>query len=380
MGILNLSRLIADCAPGAVKEHEFKSYFGRKVAIDASMCIYQFLIAVRQDGSVLTNEEGETTSHLMGMFYRTIRMIENGLKPCYVFDGKPPELKSGELTKRREMRAEAEKELEKAKEQGDQENVNKFEKRLVKVTKQHNEECQHLLKLMGIPFVKAPGEAEAQCCELVKKGKVYGVGTEDMDALTFGGNVLLRHLTASEARKLPVQEFNYQRVLEGLGMDRQQFIDLCILMGCDYCGTIRGIGMKRAYDLVKTHGNIETILQKIDQNKYPPPEDWLFKEARELFLSPDITPAEELDLKWTAPDEEALVSFMCTEKGFNEDRMRNGCKKLIKARTGATQGRLDSFFAPKPSASPAGGKRKSEPLKGAAQKKAKKAGGKFKAK
>jgi flap endonuclease-1 len=60
------------------------------------MSIYQFLIAVRQrDGEMLQNEQGETTSHLMGFFYRTIRMVENGIKPCYVFDGKPPELKSG---------------------------------------------------------------------------------------------------------------------------------------------------------------------------------------------------------------------------------------------------------------------------------------------
>ncbi|XP_072169618.1 flap endonuclease 1-like [Diadema setosum] len=374
MGIHNLARLIADCAPGAIKESEMKSLFGRKIAIDASMCIYQFLIAVRQDGSVLTNEEGETTSHLMGMFYRTIRMVENGLKPCYVFDGKPPELKSGELVKRQERRAEAEKELEKAKEQGDQENVNKFERRLVKVTQQHNEECQKLLKLMGIPYVKAPGEAEAQCCELVKTGKVFAVGTEDMDALTFGSSVLLRHLTASEARKMPIQEFTYQRVVDGLGLDRDQFVDLCILMGCDYCGTIKGIGMKRAYELIKNHGSIEKILAKIDTSKYEPPEDWLFKEARELFLKPDVTPGDEVDLKWTAPDEEELIKFMCNEKGFSEDRMRNGVKKLQKARSGATQGRLDSFF--KVTATTA--KRKPEPLKGSANKKAKKGSGSFK--
>ncbi|XP_071482320.1 flap endonuclease 1-like, partial [Diadema antillarum] len=316
MGIHNLARLIADCAPGAIRESEMKSLFGRKIAIDASMCIYQFLIAVRSDGSVLTNEDGETTSHLMGMFYRTIRMVENGLKPCYVFDGKPPELKSGELVKRQERRAEAEKELEKAKEQGDQENVNKFERRLVKVTQQHNEECQKLLKLMGIPYVKSPGEAEAQCCELVKAGKVYAVGTEDMDALTFGSSVLLRHLTASEARKMPIQEFTYQRVIDGLGLDRDQFVDLCILMGCDYCGTIKGIGMKRAYELIKNHGSIEKILAKIDTSKYEPPEDWLFKEARELFMKPDVTAGDEIDLKWTAPDEEELIKFMCNEKGF----------------------------------------------------------------
>ncbi len=82
------------------------------------MSIYQFLIAVRQNGETLMNENGETTSHLMGMFYRTIRMIENGIKPVYVFDGKPPQMKSKELEKRLERRTEAEAEMSKAAEAG----------------------------------------------------------------------------------------------------------------------------------------------------------------------------------------------------------------------------------------------------------------------
>lgn len=153
MGIHNLAKLIADYVPNAIKENEIKNYFGRKIAIDASMCIYQFLIAVRQEGNALTNEDGETTSHLMGMFYRTIRLMENGIKPVYVFDGKPPSLKGGELAKRQERRAEAQESLEKATDAGDAENVDKFSKRLVKVTKEHAEECKKLLTLMGVPFV-----------------------------------------------------------------------------------------------------------------------------------------------------------------------------------------------------------------------------------
>ena len=195
MGILGLSKLVADVVPHAIKENEIKNYFGRKVAIDASMSLYQFLIAVRSEGNQLTNAEGETTSHLMGTFYRTIRMIDNGIKPVYVFDGKPPNMKSGELEKRTERREEAEKALEKAKEVGDAEEMDKQNRRLVKVGKSHVEDCKKLLTLMGVPYIQAPCEAEAQCAELVKSGKVYAVGTEDMDALTFGSKVLLRHLT-----------------------------------------------------------------------------------------------------------------------------------------------------------------------------------------
>ncbi|KAH7983522.1 hypothetical protein HPB52_012397 [Rhipicephalus sanguineus] len=58
----------------------------------------------------------QSLNHLVGFFYRTIRMIENGIKPVYVFDGKPPGMKSSELEKRQERREAAEKELEKAEE------------------------------------------------------------------------------------------------------------------------------------------------------------------------------------------------------------------------------------------------------------------------
>lgn len=345
MGIHSLAKLIADQAPGSVKEGEIANYFGRKIAIDASMSIYQFLIAVRQNGENLTSDTGETTSHLMGMFYRTIRLVENGIKPVYVFDGKPPQMKSKELEKRLERRTEAEAEMSKAADAGDEAAFDKFARRTVKVTREHVEECKKLLKLMGIPCVDAPTEAEAQCSSLVKHGKVYGVGTEDMDALTFGSDVLIRHLTFSEARKMPIREYSFAKVLQGLGLNHDEFIDLCILLGCDYCDTIKGIGQKRALELIKQYRNIETILKHIDKTKYSVPEDWTFDQARHLFKEPDVLPADTVDLKWSEPDEEGLVAYMSTEKGFGEDRIRNGAKKLFKARSTTQQGRLDTFFS-----------------------------------
>lgn len=349
MGILGLSKLIADIAPFAIKEGDIKNYFGRKVAIDASMCLYQFLIAVRAEGAQLTSVDGETTSHLMGMFYRTIRMLDNGIKPVYVFDGKPPDLKSGELAKRAEKREEAQKQLEKAMEAGDEAEVDKFNRRLVRVTKEHVAEAKELVRLMGVPYVEAPCEAEAQCAALVKAGKVYGTATEDMDALTFGSNVMLRHLTASEARKLPVKEFNYDKVLKGFELNADEFIDLCILMGCDYCETIRGIGPKRAVEMINTYRNIETILDNLDTEKYKVPENWNFQVARKLFIAPEITDPNEIELKWSEPDEEGLVKFLCGDRQFSEERVRNGVKKILKSKGTATQGRLDSFFKVLPS-------------------------------
>ena len=211
----------------------------------------------------LTNEAGEVTSHLQGILYRSIRMLKNGIKPVFVFDGKPPEMKSGELQKRRKAAQEAKDKLKEAKEAGDVENMEKFSKRTVRMTKDHIEDCKRLLRHMGIPVVEAPSEAEGQCAELVKKGKAWATSTEDMDALTFGTTVQLRRLTHSAAKKMPVLEINLAKVLEGLEMTMDEFIDFCILCGCDYCDSIRGIGPKTALNLVKKHGTMEKIVASL---------------------------------------------------------------------------------------------------------------------
>ncbi|XP_016968357.1 flap endonuclease 1 [Drosophila biarmipes] len=378
MGILGLSKLIADLAPQAIRESEMKNFFGRKVAIDASMCLYQFLIAVRSEGAQLATVNGDPTSHLMGMFYRTIRLLDNGIKPVYVFDGKPPDLKSGELAKRAERREEAEKALKAATDAGDDAGIEKFNRRLVRVTKEHANEAKELLKLMGVPYVEAPCEAEAQCAALVKAGKVYATATEDMDALTFGSTKLLRYLTYSEARKMPVKEFSYEKLLEGLSINSREFIDLCILLGCDYCESIKGIGPKRAIELINNYRDIETILDNLDTSKYTVPENWNYKVARELFIEPEVANAEAIDLKWVEPDEEGLVKFLCGDRQFSEERVRNGAKKLMKSKQGQTQVRLDSFFKTLPSTPNAANaaKRKAEEAKKSANnKKAKTSGG-----
>eukprot|EP00472_Partenskyella_glossopodia_P011120 CAMPEP_0197515618 /NCGR_PEP_ID=MMETSP1318-20131121/694_1 /TAXON_ID=552666 /ORGANISM="Partenskyella glossopodia, Strain RCC365" /LENGTH=372 /DNA_ID=CAMNT_0043064039 /DNA_START=27 /DNA_END=1145 /DNA_ORIENTATION=- len=349
MGIKGLMKFISDTAPDSLKEGKIKSFFGRKVAIDASMCLYQFLVAVRSgpDSQMLTNEAGEITSHLQGLFYRTIRMMDNGLKPVYVFDGKAPTLKSGELQMRKEAKAKAAEELKKAQESGTQEDINKFSRRLVRVTREQNEDCKQLLALMGVPFVSAAGEAEAQCAALCKAGLVYATATEDMDALTFGTPKMVRHLTYSEARKMDIVEINLKRVLEQMEFTMDQFIDFCILCGCDYTMAIRGIGPKSAYKLIKEHKNIEGVLANINKERYKIDENaFLFKEARELFKKPDLTGIENISLKWRDPDVEGLVKFLCTEKGFDETRVRSSIVRLKKAKHKGSQKRLESFFGP----------------------------------
>jgi len=378
MGIKHLFQLIKEEAPLSIREGEIKQHFGRKVAIDASMSIYSFLIAVRSDGQQLMNDAGETTSHLMGMFYRTLRMVDAGIKPLYVFDGKPPKLKSGELAKRFQRKQEAQEDLEEAKETGTAEDVEKFSRRTVRVTREHNAECQRLLKLMGIPYIIAPTEAEAQCAVLARAGKVYAAASEDMDTLCFNTPILLRHLTFAEQRKEPIQEIHTDKVLEGLNMDRKQFVDLCILLGCDYLDPIPKIGPSTALKLIREHGSLEKVVEFIQNDpkkRYTIPEDWPYQDARELFFNPDVRQADdpECDFKWEKPDVEGLVQFLVKEKGFSEDRVRNGAQRLEKNLKGAQQARIEGFFKviPKTEAEKQAQKRKIEEQNEARKKKAK---------
>ncbi|KAJ4795414.1 Flap endonuclease 1 [Rhynchospora pubera] len=328
MGIKGLTKLLAEHAPRAAMRRTMEDYAGREIAIDASLCIYQFLIVVGRRGvETLTNESGEVTSHLVGMFNRTVRLLEAGMKPVYVFDGQPPPLKREELLRRSSMRKDAERDLYTAIEDGDQEATEKFSKRTVKVGTKQYEECKRLLKLMGVPIIQAPSEAEAQCAALCMSGKVYAVASEDMDSLTFGTPRFLRHLMDPTSKKIPITEFEISKVLEELQLTMDEFIDLCILCGCDYCGTIKGIGGQTALKLIRKHGFLENVLENINRERYKVPEDWPYQEVRRLFKEPMVS-YEVSDLSWTCPNEEALLEFLVHENNFNHDRVLKGIGKI----------------------------------------------------
>jgi flap endonuclease-1 len=290
------------------------------------MALYQFLIAVRTSGPglyirrfvstflvkliffffsgggqaamMLTNESGEVTSHIQGMFNRTIKMMSSGIRPVYVFDGKPPQMKGGELAKRMAKRAKAEVDLAAAKEGGDIEDVDKFSRRLVKVTRQQNDDCKQLLRLMGVPYVDAPCEAEAQCAELARSGKVYATATEDMDALTFRTPKLLRRLTFSQGKdKQTILEVDFDTVLRGLQLTIEQFVDLCILCGCDYCSTIKGIGPKIGLRMIQAHKTIEGVIKAIKrEKKFDLPPDWVVMRVPKAALVAEETAEEKEEI------------------------------------------------------------------------------------
>lgn len=248
------------------------------------------------------------------------------------------------MLKRQNRRAEAVEDLSEAKETGDADDIARYTKRVVRVTKEHNEDVRRLLHLMGVPVVEAPGEAEAQCAELVKKNVVWATATEDMDALTFGSSRLLRHMTYSDARKEPILEIELSAVLVGLDLTMDQFVDLCILCGCDYCGSIKGVGPHTALKLIQQHKTLEAAVKHIDTSKHPLPENWHPSEAHELFISAEVTPAADINLEWKDCDADGLIQFLVQEKGFNQERVESGIKKLRAAKGKSAQVRIDSFF------------------------------------
>ena len=317
------------------------------------------MVVGRSGESQLTDENGQVTAHLIGVLSRTCRMLEAGIKPVYVFDGKPPTLKGGELAKRKDKRDQAEKDLEVARETGDKDAIEKAAKRTVRVSKEQNQEVMRLVKLLGVPVFEAPCEAEATCAAMCKAGLVHGAATEDMDTLTFACPRLIRNLIAPASQKKDIAEYDFDKVLKGLDLDYDQFIDLCILCGCDYTDSIRGIGPVTALQLIREYKNIETILENIKDKKYVVPENFMYKEARQLFKEPEVIDTNNLELKWSKPNEEGVIEFLVKEKSFNEERVRNALARIKKAKAGvASQNRLESFFGAATVKSSTIGKRK----------------------
>jgi flap endonuclease-1 len=229
---------------------------------------------------------------------------------------------------------------------------------------------------MGVPVVMAPCEAEAQASALCKAGLVYATGTEDMDALTFQTPVLVRKMTFANQSKSMVQTMNYQKALEGLELTHDQFVDLCILLGCDYCDSIRGVGPKTALKLVREHKSIEAIIKNLDRKKFVVPSDWVpdekkeeentddeqqgdenaqneakpipaYVQARQLFHNHEVD--LDVELKWKPPQVEELTKFLVDEMGFNPERVKSNIEKLEKAHKANSkpQSRMDSFFTVK---------------------------------
>ena len=298
---------------------------GRRVAVDGHGELYQFLALIRlPDGTPLRDRQGRVTSHLSGLFFRTTRLIaDHGLELVFVFDGAPPALKAAEIEKRRAVKARYDTEAAEARAEGDEARAYSKSTMTSRLTREMVGEARELLRLMGIPSVQAPGEGEAQAAHMAATGTVWAAVSKDYDTLLFGAPRLVRFLTlsgreflpsAGTFRKITPELIDRDAWLASLGISGEQAIDLALLVGTDFNAGIRGIGPKKALQLVLKHGRIEDMPDPIRDEALP-----AAAAIRDLYLQPQVT--DEYDLALTAPDRDGLVRFLCDDHAFGRERV-----------------------------------------------------------
>jgi flap endonuclease-1 len=324
MGV-NLSDLISG------RHVEISDLRGRTIAIDAFNTLYQFLSIIRDrfTGEPLKDSKGRITSHLSGLFYRTAKLVENGINPVYVFDGEPPKFKKATTEERTRTREEASQKLEIARKEGDVEKIRLYAQATSRLTDEMVEESKRVLEFMGIPVIQAPSEGEAEAAYLVNKGLVWASGSQDWDSILFGAPKMVKNLTITGRRKVPRKEdyveikpeiIELDSVLSQLGINQDQLIIIGILIGTDYNpGGVKGIGPKNALKLVKEKKTLERVLEGIEWDFDTPPE-----EIFEFFKNP---PVKDCKIEKKEPDFEKLKEIML-DHDFSEERVNNVIQKM----------------------------------------------------
>lgn len=319
-----------------VQKIELNYLEGKTIAIDAANSIYQFLSGIRQkDGNPLRDNNGRITSHLSGLFYRTTAMVDKGIKPVYVFDGKSSHLKGDTIKERIKTRNEASEKWKNALEKGDMEEARKYAIRSSRMSPEVVESSKKLLDLMGIPYIQSYGEGEAQASYMVQKGDAWAVASQDYDCLLFGATRIVRNLTISGGLS-DIEILKLEDVLNTLEISREQLIDVALMVGTDFNQGIKGIGAKRGLKLIKSNDNLENSLNSLEKTL-----DLDIDLLRSIFLEYDV--CDDYDLKWKKADINGLVDFMCGEHDFSEERVRNTSKKLKKL--DGSQKSLESWFS-----------------------------------
>ncbi|MHA1607600.1 MAG: flap endonuclease-1 [Candidatus Freyarchaeota archaeon] len=329
------------------RQISLKDLAGKVVAIDAMNALYQFLATIRQaDGTSLMDSQGRVTSHLSGLFYRTVNFLEEGIKPVYVFDGEPPALKARTVDERKKIREEAHEKWIDALEKGDLEEARKYAQAASFITDEMVEECKKLLEAMGVPYVQAPSEGEAQAAFMARRGDAWCVASQDYDSLLFNAPRLVRNLTVSGRRKLPgkniyvkieTELISLDEVLRTHGITREQLIAIGILLGTDYNEGVKGVGVKTALKLIKEYGSLKGIIAAKGFTFEVPVE-----EVERIFLNPKIT--EDYTLTWRPPDEEKIIKILCDEHDFSKERVTKALSRITKQERRTAQASLERFF------------------------------------
>jgi len=313
---------------------KLESFSSKIVAIDAYNAIYQFLSIIRgPEGMHLTDSHGRITSHLTGLLYRNINFLSMGIKPVYVFDGKPPSLKTAEIERRKLGKKEAAIKYEKAKAAGDMESARKYAQQTTSMQDTMVDDSKHLLDLFGIPHIQASADGEATASYLNKTGKADAVASQDFDCVLFGAKKLVRNFTNSGRRKLPNRNtyidiepemISYQKSLDALGITGEQIIDIGILVGTDFNPDgFERIGPKTALKMIKEYDKLEDIPKIQDELK-----EIDYKQIRKIFLQPDMHDIDKIEFKDT--DYSGIVDYLANERSFSQERVQSSLNRLKK--------------------------------------------------
>ncbi len=329
---------------------------GKTIAIDAYNVLYQFLSIIRQpDGTPLHDSHGEVTSHLSGIFYRTIEMVEYGIRPVYVFDGIPSKLKARTISARMKRRDRAYEEWQKAKAEGITERARSYAEQSSRVDKAIVDSSKSLLDYMGIPYINAPGEGEAQASYMCRDGLVYAAGSQDYDTLLFGSKRVIRNLTLSGKRKLPnkniyinisTEMVNLEETLSSLGIDLNRLIWIGIMLGTDFNTGIKGIGPKTALKISKSVSSISEMLSYI-KKKHKAEFDVDVHEVEELFLEPEVRRIDDEEMQGlisARPDVPSIIEFMCGLHDFDRERIEKFAKRLAKESGASSQSGISRWM------------------------------------
>ena len=339
MGI-NLSDVVT------LEPRRLEDFSGEVLAIDAFNTLYQFLAIIRQpDGTPLMDRQGRITSHLSGLIYRLSNFVAAGIRPAFVFDGEPPRLKAHTLAARGEAKRRAEREWREAVEIGDLPTARTKAMQTSRLTDEMIDQSKRLLGLLGIPWVQAPGEGEAQASAMARNGIAYAAASQDFDALLFGSPRLVKNLAISGRRKLPrkevyvevqPEEISLEATLGNLGITREQLVDMGLLIGTDFNEGVKGIGPKKALALIKKHGSLEGALAELGVDIESK------AEVRAIFLAPNVF--GHVEIRFRDPDPDGVRRMLCDEHDFSRERIDAALEKFGVARGEQKQQSLDSWF------------------------------------
>jgi flap endonuclease-1 len=292
--------------------------------------------------------QGRVTSHLSGVLYRTSSIMAKGVRMVYVFDGPPHPLKMDTLDARAEVKRKAQRAWEVALEEGDIEGARMKAQQTSRLDKAMVVEVKVLLDAMGVPWVDAPGDGEAQASYMSSRGDVWAVASQDYDSLLYGSALLVRNATLSGRRKLPgrgrkeyvqvvPERVDLEENLRAMGLTREQLVDVAILVGTDFNPGIKGVGPKTAIKLVKAHRDLEGALRAKGGSVEHA------DEIRSIFLEPETT--DDYSTSFGKVDKSAALRLLVDDHQFSESRVGSALKRLEVPVVEPTRQRsLDAFF------------------------------------